>query len=805
MSFAAEGISDAGFVRGGVGGGARGGARGAGAGGGRGRANVVGRDRVAGRGGGSDATRPRPGCAGRRGLHTARACSRGRWSKGWPGQCGRGAGRSSKAHGSAMPGPVEWSSPTGAWCRPVTSSGPRRHTRHRWRGCGAAWPRCTRSSSPPEPLAESVWATVGLARRRCSPTTVTSSSMVNDRLTTGSCSAVAGRPITSARRSGRSSTGTSACSDCCGPGRRFLSAAARGYGSPTRGVGRWRSRVIGIRRSGMTRRPGRVGWRICRRRRGGEHLAGRTLADLMLDRHTVRGAAVGRTPFSRMGTEPLRWLGVNAGLRIAALADAEERLTGRPARTGRLLSSLTGHWSPGPAPGGGSRAPGVNGLRGAHVGSPTSATTRRRQRSSRCPSPSPRPASATEAGRPERSLRRMVDTATLRAYWSHRQGLDGSLTGAPGAAVLERVGWARSVGGTLPISPCSAGRACARAGWTPTSPPCAFTNCPRLATAPMSCPARDFALAPMVGGGASRSRGTARAAEKLGVTREEVDVLAERVLEQLHDTGGAADPAALRKSLASTSAVSATRASARASRRPCPSPWGSSRPTAGSVACPSTGGSTSSGFAHPWPDVPTSRALSTARERFSPSTIGVARHREPSAFPVVRVDSRSPRSKAVAELGLEPVAGTDLLGTPASLTELRSYAVPRPPRSPSSGGLTHSCSFGATSTGSPTRPTASIPARPGPGTAAGGSLTDLPHQGIVDRGRLIGLWDYDPGAEDVVWAPITRLTAAQRLATQDAVARTAAYVRDDLGDNRGMSLDSPKGAPRLAALRAHAE
>ena len=38
----------------------------------------------------------------------------------------------------------------------------------------------------------------------------------------------------------------------------------------------------------------------------------------------------------------------------------------------------------------------------------------------------------------------------LRAWWSHRQGLDGRLVGARPAEVLEQTGWARSVGGVGP-------------------------------------------------------------------------------------------------------------------------------------------------------------------------------------------------------------------------------------------------------------------------------------------------------------------------------------------------------------------
>jgi glycine/D-amino acid oxidase-like deaminating enzyme len=73
------------------------------------------------------------------------------------------------------------------------------------------------------------------------------------------------------------------------------------------------------------------------------NLAGRTLADLLTGHRTAltRLPWVGhRSP--AWEPEPLRWLGVNAGLRLAALADREEALTGRPARVSRLLEALTG-------------------------------------------------------------------------------------------------------------------------------------------------------------------------------------------------------------------------------------------------------------------------------------------------------------------------------------------------------------------------------------------------------------------------------------------------------------------------------
>ncbi|MGG5260916.1 NAD(P)/FAD-dependent oxidoreductase [Phycicoccus avicenniae] len=73
------------------------------------------------------------------------------------------------------------------------------------------------------------------------------------------------------------------------------------------------------------------------------NLAGRTLADLVLGRSSTLTELpwVGhRSP--SWEPEPLRWLGVNAGLQLARLADAEEARTGRPSRVGSLLGRLTG-------------------------------------------------------------------------------------------------------------------------------------------------------------------------------------------------------------------------------------------------------------------------------------------------------------------------------------------------------------------------------------------------------------------------------------------------------------------------------
>src|SRR5262249_52031321 len=82
-----------------------------------------------------------------------------------------------------------------------------------------------------------------------------------------------------------------------------------------------------------------------------------------------------------------------------------------------------------------------------------------------------------------------------------------------------------------------------------------------------------------------------------------------------------------------------------------------------------------------------------------------------------------------------------------------------------------------------------------------GSLADLPSHPILDRGRPVGLWEFDVETGAIAWASFV----PQDKALAAAVLRTSEWVRSDLGDARSFSLDSPKSrAPRIAALRKSA-
>lgn len=82
---------------------------------------------------------------------------------------------------------------------------------------------------------------------------------------------------------------------------------------------------VGIHKSGFAHAGGYVGDGL-----GTSALAGLTLAELLTERTTVRTSLPWVNHQSRKWEpEPLRWLGVNAGLQVMSVADGEEKITNR--------------------------------------------------------------------------------------------------------------------------------------------------------------------------------------------------------------------------------------------------------------------------------------------------------------------------------------------------------------------------------------------------------------------------------------------------------------------------------------------
>ncbi len=74
------------------------------------------------------------------------------------------------------------------------------------------------------------------------------------------------------------------------------------------------------------------------------HLAGRTLADLILEHKTLRTSLPWvRRPTKRWEPESLRWLGVDAVTALMTHADHSEQRTGRPSMAAAAFWRSLGH------------------------------------------------------------------------------------------------------------------------------------------------------------------------------------------------------------------------------------------------------------------------------------------------------------------------------------------------------------------------------------------------------------------------------------------------------------------------------
>jgi hypothetical protein len=156
--------------------------------------------------------------------------------------------------------------------------------------------------------------------------------------------------------------------------------------------------------------------------------------------------------------------------------------------------------------------------------------------------------------------------------------------------------------------------------------------------------------------------------------------------------------------------------------------------------------------------------------------------------------------RALAEIGLVPLEeGSDLLVLPEDLDAVRAHRVPKEPAYSLVSGLDGLVLLrrdlpGVLDAGDLVQPVLTDGKE-----AHVGNLADLPNHAIVDRGRVVGLWEYDVEAAELVWRSFVPSDEALRA----AVARTETFVREELGDARSFSLDSPASRKRaIESLRS---
>jgi hypothetical protein len=384
-----------------------------------------------------------------------------------------------------------------------------------------------------------------------------------------------------------------------------------------------------------------------------------------------------------------------------------------------------------------------------------------------------------------------MDQGKLRAWWAHRQGLDGSLAGKSAAEVLQKVGWARSVGGVAPYLTLFS-----RAGLSREKVDAAVANTdihelPSARSCTYVLPASDFALGLKLAQGFP---GEMKTAEKLGVTPKEIDKLCDAVIRALEKEP--LDPDGIREATGKAVRNLGEEGQKKGLTTTLPVALGKLQ-TAGDIRrVPVNGRLDQQRYRYTlWRPNPLhnfklsqDQAYTELARRYF-GWIGPATLAEFQWFSALGVKA----AKAALEpLKLEPIAaGDDRLMLPGDRGKLEAFKPSKDPYYVLTGSIDSIILLRRDLKG-----LLDPKDRERPFFAE--KLPDLPSHAILDRGRIVGLWEYDTASDSIAWNAFVKKDKA----LQDAVARTEQYVREQLGDARSFSLDSPKNrAPRVAALR----
>ncbi|MFJ9519400.1 DNA glycosylase AlkZ-like family protein [Kitasatospora sp. NPDC101801] len=386
-----------------------------------------------------------------------------------------------------------------------------------------------------------------------------------------------------------------------------------------------------------------------------------------------------------------------------------------------------------------------------------------------------------------------IPTAKLRAWWAHRQWLDGGRPGASPAEVLAATGWARSVGGTAPYLGLFARAGLDRAAVDAAVAAVQVHELPSARGCTYVLPASDYALG-LAAGAAVPESDVAMAGKHLGVSRDEIEKLRLAISQVLSETDPLA-PSAIRAAVGDAVRNLGEPGRRRGRTTTLPIALGLLQARGLIRRVPVNGRLDQQRYGYVGWDQPVHGSAAELAERYfswaAPASIGHLRWF--TGFTAATAKA------ATAPLDLVALPGTDLL-IPAELrSELDEFTVPGTPSYTLLAGidglhLLHRDLARLLDPADAERPS---PAAKG-GRSFGGEADPQSHL-VVDRGRIVGIWEYDTEVGEIVH----QLFVPADEALREAVARTETFVRDQLGDARGFSLDSPKSrAPKIAALRA---
>jgi hypothetical protein len=391
-----------------------------------------------------------------------------------------------------------------------------------------------------------------------------------------------------------------------------------------------------------------------------------------------------------------------------------------------------------------------------------------------------------------------MDEQKLRAWWWQKQGLDGSLRNRSAAEVLERSGWARSVGGVSPYLTLFSRAGIRRQDADNAAAKQEIHELPSARGCTYVLPASDFGLGLKVGEAFAGAE--MKTASKLGVTGKEVDKLCEAVLKALGK--GPLTPDEIRDVTGNASRNLGEEGKKKGMITTLPLAFGRLQALGEIRRVPTNGRLDQQRYQYTlWRPNPLSAFKLSNQESYIELArryfrwIGPATVSEFQQFAGLGVkDSKA----AVEVLKLVPVEkGSDRLMFAEEYEAFQTMKVPSKPQYSLVGSidslllLRRDLSLMVDSNDTK-RPEIKDPA-----AKAGSGLLDLPDHAILDRGRVIGLWEFDVDSKSIVWSTF----GIEDKALQTIVENTEKFVRDELGDARSFSLDSPKSrVPRIQIL-----
>lgn len=394
-----------------------------------------------------------------------------------------------------------------------------------------------------------------------------------------------------------------------------------------------------------------------------------------------------------------------------------------------------------------------------------------------------------------------MSTPKLRAWWFHRQGLDGSLRNASPAQVLERAGWARSVGGVGPYLTLFARARTTRQAADEAAARLEIHELPSARGCTYVLPGRDFALGLKVGEDAAAA--PMKVAMKVGVTEKEIGKLERAVLEAL-DGRDPMDPDAIRDATGKASRNLGEEGKKKGVTTTLPLALGRLQAKGEIRRVPVNGRLDQQRYRYarwtPSPLAAYPKSLGDAYTELARRYFGWVGPATLAEFQWFSSLGAKAAKEVVAPLHLEPATGAnDRLLLPEDVDAWEQFVTPSEPCYALVSSLD---SIAAARRNLSSLVDPKDHARPVLADTTEkpvGGLSDLPSHAILDRGRLIGLWEYDADSSRIAWGTFG-VKKTKQLTT--AVEEMEAFVRDQLGDARSFSLDSPKSrVKRIEALR----